>query len=228
MRILPITGILLVVLAAGCSNGKKAVPESTAQAEPQATTAPAAQPPAPPVEPIAPVAPEPQPQAAVIAEPTRAEPGSQPETPPTEPTPKPSPPKVAAEKPAVSEPAPVAPAPAPAKPEAPPPPPAAKPSTPTLDVNALKEKLKETKAIGVFTKLTLKNQVDDLLQQFRAYYQAKQKRDIATLRQAYDMLVLKVLSLVQDGDPTLARTIAASREAIWAMLADPVKFNTLM
>jgi hypothetical protein len=41
------------------------------------------------------------------------------------------------------------------------------------------------------------------------------------------MLVLKVLSLVQDGDPSLARTISGSREAIWAILADPEKFNSV-
>lgn len=93
---------------------------------------------------------------------------------------------------------------------------------------SLKQKLQQTRAIGVFTKLALKNQVDDLLERFKAHYQGRQKADVAALRQSYNMLVLKVLSLVQDGDPTLARTIAASRDAIWNMLADPVKFNTLL
>jgi len=41
------------------------------------------------------------------------------------------------------------------------------------------------------------------------------------------MLVLKVLSLVQDDDPSLARTISGSREAIWGILADREKFNSL-
>jgi hypothetical protein len=39
------------------------------------------------------------------------------------------------------------------------------------------------------------------------------------------MLVLKVLALVQDSDPSLARTISGSREAIWDILADPEKFK---
>ena len=47
---------------------------------------------------------------------------------------------------------------------------------------ALKEQLKETQAIGVFTKVSLKNQVDDLLQQFRDYYQGKAKVTMAQLR----------------------------------------------
>ncbi len=102
-----------------------------------------------------------------------------------------------------------------------------KEASPPLDLTALKTRLKETKAIGVFTKITLKNQVDDLLNQFRAYYQGRIKTTLAELRQPYDMLLLKVLSLLQDGDPELARAIVTSREAIWSILADPVKFATL-
>jgi hypothetical protein len=101
------------------------------------------------------------------------------------------------------------------------------PLEPPLDMAALKARLRDTHAIGVFTKLALKNQVDDLLNQFRAHYQGGQKTSVASLRQPYDMLVLKVLSLVQDGDPSLARTISGSREAIWSILADPEKFNSV-
>lgn len=107
------------------------------------------------------------------------------------------------------------------------PPPVARKLEPPLDVAALKARLRDTHAIGVFTKLALKNQVDDLLKQFRAHYQSGQKTSIASLRQPYDMLVLKVLALVQDSDPSLARTIAGSREAIWSILADREKFNSV-
>jgi hypothetical protein len=100
-------------------------------------------------------------------------------------------------------------------------------TSPPLDLTALETRLKETKAIGVFTKITLKNQVDDLLDQFRAYYQGRVKTSLAELRQPYDRLLLKVLSLLQDGDPELAREIVTSREAIWSILADPAKFATL-
>jgi biotin operon repressor len=41
------------------------------------------------------------------------------------------------------------------------------------------------------------------------------------------MLLLKVLALLQDSDPSLARTISGSREAIWGILADPDKFNAV-
>lgn len=98
---------------------------------------------------------------------------------------------------------------------------------PTLDVAGLTARLRGTSAIGIFTKLALKNQMDDLLQQVRAQHQGGGASGVKTLRQPYDMLVLKVLAVLQDDDPSLAQTISGSREAIWAILADPVKFNAL-
>lgn len=95
---------------------------------------------------------------------------------------------------------------------------------PALDVTALERRLKETDAIGVFTKLTLKNQVDDLLENFKAFYQGRTETKLADLRQPYDLLILKVLALLQDRDPPLAREIRESREEIWSMLSDPAKF----
>jgi hypothetical protein len=107
-------------------------------------------------------------------------------------------------------------------------PPAAAPSVaaapPTLNLADLEQRLRDTRAIGVFTKLSLKNQVDDLLKAFRELYRGPSKRPTPELRQRYDGLLLKVLTLLQDGDPPLAAAIASSREAIWNILADPEKF----
>jgi hypothetical protein len=99
------------------------------------------------------------------------------------------------------------------------------PSAAALDLGALEQRLKETRAIGLFTKLSLKNQVDDLLNQFRAFHGKQGATSLAELRQRYDLLLLKVLSLLQDGDPALAAAISSSREALWGILADPVKFR---
>lgn len=108
------------------------------------------------------------------------------------------------------------------------PPVAAKPAgPPPLDLKSLEQRLKETNAIGVLTKLSLKNQVDDLLEQFREYYQGRLKTTLAELRRPYELLLMKALSLLQDGDPALAKAIHASREAIWAILSDRDKFSKL-
>ncbi len=100
-------------------------------------------------------------------------------------------------------------------------------AVPELDLKALEDQLRQTKAIGFMTKITLKNQVDDLLDRFREYYQGKATLTMKDLRRSYDLLMMKVLSLLQDEDQQLASAIVASREAIWGLLADPVKFETL-
>ena len=79
----------------------------------------------------------------------------------------------------------------------------------------------------MFTKIALKNQVEDLLDQFREYYAGKVKTSLAELRPPYDRLLLKVLALLQDEDPDLARAIVDSREPMWNILADPARFATL-
>ncbi|MEA3134477.1 MAG: hypothetical protein QOG17_2323, partial [Gammaproteobacteria bacterium] len=96
---------------------------------------------------------------------------------------------------------------------------------PALDLASLEQRLRDTHAIGVFTKLSLKNQVDDLLGAFRAYHGGQDKISLTALRQRFDLLLLKVLTLLQDGDPPLASAISSSREAIWGMLADREKFQ---
>ena len=105
--------------------------------------------------------------------------------------------------------------------------PPAAPAQPTLNLADLEQRLRDTHAIGVFTKLSLKNQVDDLLKSFRDLYRDPSKRPPAEFRQRYDLLLLKVLTLLQDGDLPLATAIASSREAIWSILADPDKFASI-
>jgi len=83
--------------------------------------------------------------------------------------------------------------------------------------------------MGIFTKITLKNQVDDLLGHFRDHYRGKPTPPptMTELRRSYDLLMMKVLSLLQDSDQTLASAIVSSREAIWGLLSDPEKFAAL-
>ena len=92
-----------------------------------------------------------------------------------------------------------------------------------LDLKTLEQRLKETSAIGILTKLSLKNQVDDLIAKFRAYHEGVRPPTLPELRPAYQLLLMKVLSLLQDHDPALARDIDASRDAIWGVLTDPRK-----
>lgn len=107
------------------------------------------------------------------------------------------------------------------------PPQPATPAAATLDLRSLEQRLRDTTAIGVFTKLSLKNQVDDLLREFREFHKSHDQTMLATLRQSFDLLLLKVLSLLQDSDPGLARDISSSRDELWSILTDPEKFKNV-
>jgi hypothetical protein len=230
-----IIGFVVVLATAGCACVGNAPPREPAAAGAKPAADAAAEPApggaapgdsaAPPKRTAArskPVADQPGPAAAKPAEPVTppapprvAEPAAEKVASASPPAAKP--PVKAAGSPAPKEPAakkPVA-APVPGKPAAP----------PSLDLESLEKRLKETNAIGVLTKLTLKNQVDDLVERFKAYYAGRARTTLAELRQPYDLLILKVLSLLQDGDPSLASAIRSSREAIWGILSDPAKFS---
>lgn len=221
-----------IVLMAGCA----AILPSSRPAAPATPAADAGVPNEPQGVPAAPVAQAPPsttpPRDAVMALPTVSGPVAPPAatTAPAAPVPSPrvvapsaaSPTKATAKSEAAPSPAALpprvpAPAAAVAKPTAP----------PALDLKSLETRLKATKAVGVYTKLTLKNQIDDLLDRFRAYYQGRLKTSLAELRQSFDMLVLKVVALLQDADPLLAGAIVSSRESLWGILSDPAKFGTL-
>ena len=100
-------------------------------------------------------------------------------------------------------------------------------ASPPFDLTALEQRLQETQAIGVLAKIALRNQVDDLLSDFRGFHNGKVKTTLAELRRPYDLLVFKLLLLLQDSDPSLAAAVVGSREAIWGILSDPAKFAAI-
>jgi hypothetical protein len=211
---LPIAGLLALLVATGCAPLEQAPAPDVRAGAPQEKAAAVKPPETPPVE--AKVA------TAEAAAPRTAAADSAPPSPEKTATPdaKVDAPEVKAPATAPAEPVPKkeTAAPAPPKPSAAPP----------LDLNALEKRLKDTDAIGVFTKLTLKNQVDDLLAQFEAHHEGAGRTSLAELRQPYDLLIIKVLSLLQDRDARLANDLIQSREAIWNILSDPVRFQRLV
>jgi hypothetical protein len=117
-----------------------------------------------------------------------------------------------------------APAPAPAPVPAPEPPPA--PSEPKISLEELGQRIKQTPAIGTFSKLALKNDIDDLVDDLRAYHERKEG-DLDALHQRYEALVLKLLTLLEEGEPELALALSRSREEIWGRLVNPIEFAKL-
>jgi outer membrane biosynthesis protein TonB len=202
-------GLTAILLAAGCASMRPPVTAPSPQPQPSPPLPVSAPTPAPAPAPVPTPAPAaaPEPAPATVPAPASAAPA---ESPAKTKSPPPRSPNKSASV-AATKPQPVA------------APPVAAPAAPTLDLASLEQRLRDTKAIGVFTKLSLKNQVDDLLRDFRALYKRAKPPPGPEFRQRYDLLLLKVLSLLQDGDPPLAAAISSSKEAIWNILADPDK-----
>lgn len=175
----------------------RAVPPPRAEAPPKAETPP-------------PTASAPSPPAAAAPPPAASAPSPPTAAAPKKPAPPPKPPASTV----AAKPVPPPPAPKPPAPEA------ARPTPPPLDLESLEARLKDTGAIGLLTKLSLKNQVDDLIERFLAFHEGKRPPTLSELRPAYELLLMKILSLLQDKDTALAHDINASREAIWSLLTD--------
>jgi hypothetical protein len=221
-----IAGFAAVVCLAGCMHQQRAVsPPAPVEAAPAAQPAPVGPPASEPATSLPPTAPEAgtgpvAPSSAPTAQPKAK--GASTATQPRPASAKPSaantpPPKAPGSEPATGTRQPAI---------------AASgrqtiPVSPALDLASLEQRLRDTHAIGLFTKLSLKNQVDDLLQQFRAFHAGQSKPMLIELRQKYELLLLKVVSLLQDGDPPLAAAVSSSREAIWGILTDPEKFSKI-
>jgi len=89
-----------------------------------------------------------------------------------------------------------------------------------VDYKELKERLKNTAAIGFFTKLAIRNDIVDLIDKIKQYrkksmLKAKRKE----IRASFDGLLLKIIALLEE-DPDLSRDLYVGRESIWESLLE--------
>jgi hypothetical protein len=96
-----------------------------------------------------------------------------------------------------------------------------------FSVTNLVARIRGTDALGFFTKLALKNQIDDLLNQFREFHAGVNDTELSALNDRFNLLLMKVITLLQDDDPKLFQDIVSAREFLWTNLTDPEKFEQL-
>jgi len=89
-----------------------------------------------------------------------------------------------------------------------------------IDVEVLTARLKKTKAIGLFTKLAIRNDVSDLMSDVK-HYRKKSMLDskIEEIRESFEGLLMKIIALLDD-DPELSRDMYVGRESIWKSLLE--------
>jgi len=93
-------------------------------------------------------------------------------------------------------------------------------AAPQLDMDTLIERLKQTQAIGVLTKLVLRSNVNDLIGEVKRYKRAKgTPTQLERIKAHFNGLLLKVLALL-DEDPKLAEDIQCARDSLWRHLME--------
>ena len=96
-----------------------------------------------------------------------------------------------------------------------------------VDFDDLIKRISDTKAIGILTKLSLKREIDGFEADLETFHDGKSSSSLDELRERYDLLVHKLLGLLQEKDADLARDIAGARDILWAKLADPEEFRRM-
>ena len=90
----------------------------------------------------------------------------------------------------------------------------------TINMEVLTKRLKDTKAIGLFTKLAIRNDVTDLVDNVKRY---RKKSLLATkikeIRESFEGLLMKIVALLEE-DPELSRDLYVGRESIWKSLLE--------
>lgn len=89
-----------------------------------------------------------------------------------------------------------------------------------VDLDDLVKRIRDSKAIGLLTKLSLKREIERFERDLQAFYDGVGKSTLAELHERYDLLVHKLVTLLQGKDPGLARDISRARDPLWAKLTD--------
>jgi hypothetical protein len=93
-----------------------------------------------------------------------------------------------------------------------------------FDVDALVDRVSHSKALGFFTKLSLKQEIDQLMTGIRAHHYGSQDHPIEQLHERYDVMVKKLMILLQEKVQELVQDIHNGREKLWVILSDEKKF----
>jgi len=94
-----------------------------------------------------------------------------------------------------------------------------------VDLQLLGDMLADTKAIGLFTKLSLKKDIDKVLLRLKKFHDGKSKFTLEQLEEQYDLLLMKIAIYLQDNDLALHKHLCNAWLVIWEDLRDFDRFH---
>ena len=96
-----------------------------------------------------------------------------------------------------------------------------------IDFESLEKQVRQTKAIVTIAKLKLSNDINKLLADLKAFHAGKSPLTLEQQREQYDLLYMKIVTLVQENDPKLYNQLCNAWDPIWAELQDKEKLKTV-
>ena len=99
--------------------------------------------------------------------------------------------------------------------------PSSGPSSGPFDLEALEAKIGDTDALNFIAKIRLKHGIDSLTEAFGEFHNGKSTKSLTELERGFEEFLYRTVGQLQKGDPSLARELALSRDAIWSLLTDP-------
>jgi hypothetical protein len=96
-----------------------------------------------------------------------------------------------------------------------------------FDLDALIDGVTHAKSLGLLTKLSLKQDVDRFLKSLHNYHDGTTDSSLEQLRERYDVMIHKLVVLLQDKDTELVKSIDDGRDKLWELLSDEKKFASI-
>ena len=97
-----------------------------------------------------------------------------------------------------------------------------------IDLESLENSIRKTDAIGLAEKLSLKRDLNRLVEKLQAFHKGLEADNIEKLESSFHKLVNKTLTLLRAEDPDLHQRISAGRSGIWAVLRDRETFLAMV
>ena len=88
----------------------------------------------------------------------------------------------------------------------------------------VEQRLRDTSAIGALTKLSLKSELESLLEAFSRLHLGAGEQELPQLMRRFDLLLARTLDLLRSQDPTLFQLLADIRPDVLATLSHPDKY----
>lgn len=89
------------------------------------------------------------------------------------------------------------------------------------DLDALEAKIRNTDAIDLFAKISIKNELSSLIEEIARSRESKNAADLKIQKARFEKLIDGTVAMLRKGDAPLAKEVAESRGAIWNFLNRP-------